>query len=79
MEDIISPPLRMIRLPQVMEMTGLRRSSIYNRVKEGIFPQQVPLGGKAVAWVEGEVQSWLADRINQCRMQSTSSTLQQAG
>ena len=79
MEEIISPPLRMIRLPQVMQMTGLRRSSIYNRVKEGIFPRQISLGGKAVAWIEGEVQGWLTDRISQCRMQSTPRTLQQAG
>jgi prophage regulatory protein len=79
MEEIISQPFRMIRLPEVTRLTGLRRSSIYSRIKDGVFPRQISLGGKAVAWIEGEVQGWLADRISQCRIQSTPSTLQQAG
>ncbi|WP_028536215.1 AlpA family phage regulatory protein [Paludibacterium yongneupense] len=43
--------VRMLRLPDVIGLTGLGRSSIYDLMKQGRFPVQVKLGGKAVAWV----------------------------
>ncbi|KAA1209745.1 AlpA family phage regulatory protein [Vibrio cholerae] len=33
-------------------------------MEENQFPTQVQLGGRAVAWVEGEVQDWIKMRIN---------------
>jgi prophage regulatory protein len=52
-----------LRLPAVKNRTGLSRSTIYLRVSQGTFPRPVSLGGRAVGWVEEEVQSWLAERI----------------
>ncbi len=52
-----------LRLPAVKTRTGLSRSTIYLRVSQGTFPKPVSLGGRAVGWVEEEVQSWLAERI----------------
>ncbi len=52
-----------LRLPAVKASTGLSRSTIYLRVSEGTFPKPVSLGGRAVGWLEEEVQSWLAQRI----------------
>ena len=52
-----------LRLPAVKARTGLSRSTIYLRVAEGTFPKPVSLGGRAVGWVEDEIQSWLAERI----------------
>ena len=52
-----------LRLPAVKARTGLSRSTIYLRVSEGNFPKPVSLGGRAVGWVEDEIQSWLAERI----------------
>jgi prophage regulatory protein len=52
-----------LRLPAVKIRTGLSRSSIYLRVSQGTFPRPVSLGGRAVGWVEEEIQSWLAERI----------------
>jgi prophage regulatory protein len=52
-----------LRLPAVKTCTGLSRSTIYLRVSEGTFPKPVSLGGRAVGWLEEEVQSWLAQRI----------------
>ena len=52
-----------LRLPAVKTRTGLSRSTIYLRVSQGTFPRPVSLGGRAVGWVEGEIQSWLAERI----------------
>jgi prophage regulatory protein len=52
-----------LRLPAVKTSTGLSRSTIYLRVSQGKFPRPVSLGGRAVGWVEEEIQSWLAERI----------------
>jgi prophage regulatory protein len=52
-----------LRLPAVKTRTGLSRSTIYLRVSQGTFPRPVSLGGRAVGWVDEEIQSWLAERI----------------
>jgi prophage regulatory protein len=55
--------MRLIRLKEVMRMTGLARSTIYKIMKEGAFPSSVPLQSRAVAWVECEVQEWIEARL----------------
>lgn len=54
---------KLIRLKEVIKLTGLSRSSVYKYVSENGFPAQVPLGGRAVAWVESEVLDWVKQRI----------------
>lgn len=54
---------KLMRLKEVMEMTGLSRSYVYQLMAEGDFPQSVSLGARAVAWVESEVQDWILERI----------------
>jgi prophage regulatory protein len=53
---------RLIRLPDVEAKTGLKHSAIYQRITEGAFPRQVPLGPKAVAWLEAEIDAWIDHR-----------------
>lgn len=55
--------MRLIRLKEVRDTTGLSRSCIYKYIKEGVFPRNVPIGEKAVAWVESEVQEWIQKAI----------------
>ncbi|MEQ6886470.1 AlpA family transcriptional regulator [Salicola sp. Rm-C-2C1-2] len=57
--------MRIIRLREVMELTGLARSTIYKYVEAGTFPQPVPLGGRSVGWVEQEVEDWVMARIEE--------------
>ena len=56
-----------LRLPAVKTSTGLSRSTIYLRVSQGTFPKPVSLGGRAVGWLEAEVQDWLQRRIEASR------------
>jgi len=56
-----------LRLPAVKARTGLSRSTIYLRVSEDSFPKPVSLGGRAVGWVESEVQQWLEQQIEASR------------
>lgn len=60
--------IRLIRFREVLAMTGLSRSSMYRFIEENQFPTQVQLGGRAVAWVESEVQEWIAQRITNRRV-----------
>jgi len=55
--------MRLIRLSDVSHATGLRRSTIYKYIADGLFPKAVPLGGGRVAWVEHEVREWIVERI----------------
>ncbi|WCG83498.1 helix-turn-helix transcriptional regulator [Pectobacterium sp. A5351] len=55
----------LIRLSSVMKKTGLRKSWIYLLMKQGDFPQTVKIGTRSVAWVESEVNDWIAARISQ--------------
>jgi prophage regulatory protein len=56
-----------LRLPAVKMRTGLSRSTIYLRIAQGEFPAPVSLGGRAVGWVESEVDEWIAHRIAKSR------------
>lgn len=58
---------KILRLPAVKTVTGLSRSTIYLRVSEGSFPAPVSLGGRAVGWIEAEVDAWLKQRIEASR------------
>ena len=54
---------RFLRLPEVLARTGLSRSTIYVRLDQGRFPRPVSPGGRAVGWIEVEVDEWIRERI----------------
>jgi prophage regulatory protein len=56
-----------LRLPAVRARTGLSRSTIYLRISEGSFPKPISLGGRAVGWIEAEVNDWLNQQIEASR------------
>ncbi len=56
--------MRFLRLKDVMTMTGLSRSSIYRYIAQEQFPVAVSLGGRSIAWVESEVQSWMQHMLD---------------
>ena len=53
----------LIRLPSVKAKSGCARSTIYQRVSEGLFTKPVRLGARSVAWPESEVLEINAARI----------------
>lgn len=55
--------IRLIRMPELKSTTGLSKSAIYDRMKDGTFPKSVSLGGQSVAWVASEVQDWVKGAI----------------
>lgn len=58
--------LTILRRKQVEKRTGLSRSTIYLRIQEGKFPKPITLGGgRAVGWLENEIEAWLVACIGQ--------------
>ena len=49
---------RIYRLPQVMELTGLSRSSIYLALSKEEFPQPVKIGRRAIGWPVKSIDEW---------------------
>lgn len=52
--------LRVLRIKQVIELTGLARATVYKYIHERAFPRPVSLVGASVGWLEAEVEYWLA-------------------
>ena len=55
---------RILRMPEVEARTGYKRPTLYKFIKEGLFPKQVPLGVRAVGWVESEIDDWIQSKID---------------
>lgn len=50
---------RMIRLPEVMDITSFSRPQIYKLISKGVFPRQYRLSHKVAAWKESEIRAWV--------------------
>jgi prophage regulatory protein len=56
---------RLLRLPAVEDVTGMKKTQIYDAIERGVFPKPVPIleGGRAVGWVEEEIIDFIEARI----------------
>jgi len=57
---------QIIRLPAVLERTGLGRSTLFAKIKAEQFPRQIKLGARSSGWLADEVDAW----IQQCKAAS---------
>lgn len=59
--------MQLLRLPQILERTGMSRTALYAAIAAGTFPRPVKLGAtpnaRAVAWPAADVDAWIAERI----------------
>lgn len=53
---------KLLRRPEVEGITALSRSTIYEWMKRGEFPQPVKLGTRLVAWRQSDIDAWLQSR-----------------
>lgn len=56
-----------LRLPEVIKITGLSRSSVLLYISEGTFPTNIKLGARSVGWLESEIDEWIQQRIDLSR------------
>ena len=59
---------QILRLTDVIALTGLSRSTIYLRMVQGKFPKKINLGSRAVGWISSEVNEWIDERIRESRL-----------
>lgn len=50
----------LLKLEQVKSRTGLSKTAIYTAPS---FPQPVKISSRSVAWVESEIDAWIAQRM----------------
>lgn len=53
---------RMMRLPEVLRLTGLSESGVRYLENVGIFPRRRKIGIRAVGWLESEINTWISNR-----------------
>ena len=54
--------MRFLRIDEVMTRVGLSRPTIWRLERDNDFPKRRQLGRNSVAWVEEEVEEWMASR-----------------
>jgi prophage regulatory protein len=54
---------KVLRLPAVLAITGLSKSTVYVRIFEGTFPQSQILGPRTVGWLESDINAWIKQQI----------------
>jgi prophage regulatory protein len=54
--------MKLLRLEEVIEMTGLSRSSIYRYEGNSAFPKRRRTGPNTVRWLEADVVAWMESR-----------------
>ncbi|KVD85366.1 AlpA family transcriptional regulator [Burkholderia ubonensis] len=64
MAEQLRTALAILRRKQVERETGLSRSHLYQRIKDGTFPAPIKLGPKAVGWRAGDIDRFLVDPAN---------------
>jgi prophage regulatory protein len=58
--------MRLLRTREVLRITGLSRMTIHRLEKRGDFPQRRRIGRQAVAWIDAEIDDWIASRPFGC-------------
>jgi prophage regulatory protein len=59
---------KLMRLPEVVNLTGVPRSSLYAMVRRNQFPQPIRISERAIAWRLDEVEQWIEARTNVSRL-----------
>ena len=55
---------RLISMEEVVNRVCLSKSQVYNLINAGRFPKPVPIGRHRIAFIEGEVQTWIDHLVN---------------
>lgn len=61
--QLVLRPIKALRLPQVLEKTGLSRTHAYRLIQSGKFPHGYKISERVTVWNEADVNAWLADKF----------------
>jgi prophage regulatory protein len=51
-----------LRINQVIKISGLSRASIYRLSQLNLFPKPIKIGIAAVGWIAVEIDQWISER-----------------
>ena len=62
----VAPPFRdrLLRLPEVETITGMKKTRIYEQMREGRFPLRIAISRRFTAWPESAVLQWVQEQIS---------------
>ncbi|QUE31395.1 helix-turn-helix transcriptional regulator [Francisella philomiragia] len=55
--------LKILRLNQVVELTGTSKSTIYRWISNSQFPKPINLSSSSVGWLEADINDWIQSKI----------------
>lgn len=55
-------PTKIVRFPQISELTSLSRTTIWRLESQGDFPKRLQVGNRGVGWLLNEVENWMQSR-----------------
>ncbi len=58
---------KLIRLPQVLELVGFKKTKLWKMVSTNEFPQPIKLSERVTVWIEAEVDDWVNAKISEAR------------
>ncbi|WP_240407673.1 AlpA family phage regulatory protein [Halomonas sp. JS92-SW72] len=59
--------MKLLRRNEVLDRCAISSTTLHRLIEAGQFPPAVTITSRRVAWVEHEVENWIACRINQAR------------
>ena len=65
--------MRLLRITEVKQQTGLSTASIYKQIRLGFFPKGIKITERATAWSSDDIDEWIATKVDPAEL------LQEAG
>ena len=56
--------INLLKKPTILKACGISKSTLHNRINDGLFPPSISLGARAVAWPSNEVESLINAQIS---------------
>ena len=60
---------KLLKLFQVAEQLNVRKSQVYNLVKQGYLPKPIKIGKRGSGWLQSDIDSWFKSKIEEREME----------
>ena len=57
--------MKLLRLPQVKELTQLSTAGIYRLISQGKFPKQIKIAERSSRWIESEIMEFITEKMKE--------------
>jgi prophage regulatory protein len=57
--------MKLLRLPQVKELTQLSLAGIDRLMSQGKFPKQIKIAERSFRWIESEIMDFITEKMEE--------------